>query len=118
MITSRVLAILRDPRRLPIRLQLTVLTGLLLAAIAGFMFVFFPARLEQQALSATRDRTESMAKVAAYSAAPALYFADTATVIEALEALRTNALMRYAVVFDPNGQRVTGIFQSPADSLQ
>ena len=97
---SRFLATLRDPRRLAIRVQLTVLTGLLIAGIAGFMFVFFPARIEQQALAATRDRTESMAHVAAFSAAPALYFADTAAVTEALAALKANSLMRYAIAFD------------------
>jgi uncharacterized membrane protein affecting hemolysin expression len=118
MTTSRFLASLRDPRRLTIRVQLTVLTGLLIAAITGLMFVFFPARIEQQALVATRDRTESMAHVAAYSAAPGLYFADTAAVTEALAALRTNSLMRYAIVFDANGKRVAGIYHAPADSLE
>src|SRR5580765_2669665 len=103
---ARILSALRDPRRLPIRLQLTLLTGLLIAGIAGFIFVYFPARLEKQALTATEDRTASMARVAAYSVAPALYFADTAAVTEALGALRTNSLMRYAIVFDANGHRV------------
>ena len=116
--TSRFLDTLRDPRRLAIRVQLTVLTGLLLAGIAGFGSVFFPARMAQQALAATRDRTESMAHVAAYSAAPALYFADKAAVTEALAALRTNSLMRYAVAFDASGNRIAGIYHSPADSLE
>ena len=118
MTTSRFLASLRDPRRLSIRVQLTVLTGLLLAGIAGFMFVFFPARIAQQALGATRNRTESMARVAAYSAAPGLYFKDTAAVTEALVALKANSLMRYAIAFDSRGNRVAGIYHAPADSLE
>src|SRR5580765_4814687 len=118
MTTSRFLASLRDPRRLTIRVQLTVLTGLLIACITGLMFVFFPARIAQQALTTTRDRTESMARVAAYSAAPALYFHDTAAVTEALAALRANSLMRYAIVFDASGHRVAGIYRSPADSIE
>jgi signal transduction histidine kinase/CheY-like chemotaxis protein len=105
-------------RRFAIRVQLTVLTGLLLAAIAAFMFVFFPARIAQQALVSTRDRTQSMASVAAYSAAPALYFGDTAAVTEALSALKANSLMRYAVAFDAHGHRVAGIYRSAADSLE
>ena len=44
-----------------------------------------------------------MAHVAAFSAAPALYFADAAAVTEALAALKANSLMRYAIVFDANG---------------
>jgi len=118
MTTSRFLASLRDPRRLTIRVQLTVLTGLLIAGITGLMFVFFPARIAQQALITTRDRTESMARVAAYSAAPALYFKDTAAVTEALVALRANSLMRYAIAFDASGHRFAGIYRSPADSLE
>jgi signal transduction histidine kinase/DNA-binding response OmpR family regulator len=118
MTTAQFLAVLRDPRRLAIRVQLTVLTGLLLAGIAGFMFVFFPARIARQALASTRDRTESMAHVAAYSAAPALYFNDTAAVTEALAALRTNSLMRYAIVFDARDNRVAGIYHAPADSVE
>ena len=51
--TSEFLATLRDPRRLAIRVQLTLLTGLLIAVIAGFMFVFFPARIAQQALASS-----------------------------------------------------------------
>ena len=105
-------------RRFAIRVQLTVLTGGLLAGIAAFMFVFFPARIAQQALETTRDRTESMARVAAYSAAPALYFGDTAAVTEALAALRANSLMRYAIAFDARGNLVAGIYHSPADSLE
>src|SRR5688572_8396632 len=118
MTSERILAALRDPRRLAIRVQLTVLVGLLIAGIAGFMFIFFPARIEQQALVATRDRTESMAHVVAYSAAPALYFADTAAVTEALAALKLNSLMRYAIAFDARGIRVAAMYQSPADSLE
>jgi two-component system sensor histidine kinase/response regulator len=106
------------PRRLPIRAQLTLLTGLLIAVIAGFMFVYFPARLEQQAMSSTRDRTESMAKVAAFSVAPGLYFVDTAAVTEALQALRTNPLLRYATVYDTAGHEIAGVFKGPEDSLR
>ncbi|MEA2723710.1 MAG: hypothetical protein QOH59_1481 [Gemmatimonadales bacterium] len=104
------------PRRLPIRAQLTLLTGLLIALIAGFMFVFFPARLERQALYSTRDRTESMAKVAAFSVAPGLYFSDTAAVTEALQALRANPLLRYATVFDARGHEIAGIYMEQVDA--
>ncbi|HMH55728.1 MAG TPA: hypothetical protein VK535_05650, partial [Gemmatimonadales bacterium] len=89
MTAARVLATLRDPRRLPLRVQLTLLTGLLIGAIAGFMFVFFPARLERQALGATRDRGQAMARMAAFSVAPGLYFADNVAVTEGLGPLTT-----------------------------
>jgi signal transduction histidine kinase/DNA-binding response OmpR family regulator len=118
MTTSRVLAALRDPRRLPIRIQLTLLTGLLIAAIAGFMFVFFPARLERQALGATHDRAEAMARMAAFSVAPGLYFADTVAVTEALRALTTNPTLRYATVFNASGHEIAGIYKIKEDSLR
>jgi hypothetical protein len=59
MTTSRFLASLRDPRRLAIRVQLTVLTGLLLAGLAGFMFVFFLSGIKKEALVSIRGGTES-----------------------------------------------------------
>src|SRR6185503_13548030 len=118
MTARRFLATLRDPRRFAIRVQLTLLIGLLIAGIAAFMFIFFPARIKQQALVATRDRTEAMTHVVAYSAAPALYFADTAAVTEALAALKVNPLLRYAVAFDARGIRVAALYHSKADSLE
>jgi signal transduction histidine kinase/CheY-like chemotaxis protein/HPt (histidine-containing phosphotransfer) domain-containing protein len=118
MTAARVLAALRDPRRLPIRVQLTLLTGLLLGVIAGFMFVFFPARLERQALGSTRDLAQSAARMTAFSVAPGLYFADTAAVAEGLRALTTNPILRYATVYDPSGHEIAGIYKVKEDSLR
>ena len=69
-------------------------------------------------MGATRDRGESMAKVASYSVAPGLYFADTAAVREALQALRTNPLLRYATGFDAGGHEIAGIYKAQEDSLR
>ena len=118
MTASRVLATMRDPRRLPIRLQLTLLTGLLIGAIAGFMFVFFPSRLERQALGATSGRAEAMARMAAFSVAPGLYFADNVAVTEGLGPLTTHPLLRYATVFDAGGHEIAGIYKAKEDSLR
>ena len=118
MTRLRSLAALPDPRRLPIRIQLTLLTGLLIAAIAGFMFVFFPARLERQALGSTRDRAQSTARMAAFSVAPGLYFGDTLAVAEGLQALTTNPILRYAIVFDARGHKIAGIYKIKEDSLR
>jgi signal transduction histidine kinase/CheY-like chemotaxis protein/HPt (histidine-containing phosphotransfer) domain-containing protein len=115
---SRVLATLRDPRRLSLRVQLTLLTGLLIGAIAGFMFFFFPARLERQALGATRDRGQAMARMAAFSVAPGLYFADNVAVTEGLGPLTTHPLLRYATVFDASGREIAGIYKVKEDSLR
>jgi signal transduction histidine kinase/DNA-binding response OmpR family regulator len=115
---ARVLATLRDPRRLPLRVQLTLLTGLLIGAIAGFMVEFFPARLERQALGATRDRGQAMARMAAFSVAPGLYFADNVAVTEGLGPLTTHPLLRYATVFDASGHKIAGIYKVKADSLR
>ncbi|MEO8200097.1 MAG: response regulator [Gemmatimonadota bacterium] len=116
MKTSWARRALRLPRRLPIRIQITVLTGLLIAAIAGFMYAFFPARLEKQAFNATRDRTNSMAKVEAYTVAPALYFSDATAVNDGLRALKANILLRYVTVTDIKGLDIAEIYTTNADA--
>jgi signal transduction histidine kinase/DNA-binding response OmpR family regulator/HPt (histidine-containing phosphotransfer) domain-containing protein len=108
----------RRPRRWSIRLELTVLTGGLIAAIAVFMYVYFPARLERQAMADIRDKAQSVSTLASFSLAPAMYFGDTAGMEDAVSGLRQNADFQYVVVVNTEGRRVHTMFASPADSAR
>jgi signal transduction histidine kinase/ActR/RegA family two-component response regulator len=67
-----------------IREKLLVGCSLLIAAIAGFVYVFLPARLERQAMSGVVGRAEAIRDMTAYSLRAALFFEDTTAVAEVL----------------------------------
>lgn len=72
--------------RLPgIREKLLVAFSLLVTCMSVFIFVFFPARLEQQALAAVQTKAEAIADMTAYSLSAGVYFSDTKAVQEVLE---------------------------------
>jgi signal transduction histidine kinase/CheY-like chemotaxis protein len=67
-----------------IREKLLVGCSLLIAAIAAFVYVFLPAQLERQAMSAVIGRAEAIRDMTAYSLSAALFFEDTTAVAEVL----------------------------------
>jgi signal transduction histidine kinase/ActR/RegA family two-component response regulator len=67
-----------------IREKLLVGCSLLIAVIAVFVYVFLPARLERQAMSAVIGRAEAIRDMTAYSLSAALFFDDTVAVAEVL----------------------------------
>lgn len=67
-----------------IREKLLVLFSLLITSIAIFVFAFFPARLEKQAMLAMRAKALAISNMTAYSASAGLYFADSASVGDVL----------------------------------
>jgi PAS domain S-box-containing protein len=73
-------------RRFPrgIRDKLVLAFSTLVAAIALFVFFFFPARLERQTLRATASKAEAIRQMTAYSVAAGLLFGDRTAVSEVL----------------------------------
>ena len=86
-----------------VRHKLVVLTGLLVAAIALFMYLFFPARLEQQAIETMGARAASVAEMSAYTLGPALDFDQVDEVEEALQAALQFEDVLYAYVQTADG---------------
>jgi signal transduction histidine kinase/CheY-like chemotaxis protein len=91
---------------LRLQTKLVSVFALLLGVIAAFIFVFFPARLEQQAIRAIGDKATSVASMTAFSVSSALVFGDRAGIDEALEGAFENHDVVYVVVADSLGREV------------
>src|SRR4051812_12723307 len=96
-----------------IRFKLVVAFSLLVAAIAGFVFVTLPIYLERQAMSAEVAKAETIRDMTAYSLSAALVFGDTAAVEEVLAgAARANGVAMLRVL--SSGDSVVASWRSPA----
>ncbi|MEO7998837.1 MAG: response regulator [Gemmatimonadaceae bacterium] len=67
-----------------IRQKLLISFSLLITCIAVFVYVFFPARLEKQAMDAVTGKALSISRITAYSLNAGLYFGDSASMQEVL----------------------------------
>ena len=105
--------------RLPlrgIREKLLVSFSLLLASIALFVIVFFPARLERQAMRASVAKAEAIRDMAAYSVTAGLLFGDTVAIREVLQGVARNPDIQALIVRDTAGHIVAARPSTPAGS--
>ncbi|MDP1890364.1 MAG: ATP-binding protein [Gemmatimonadaceae bacterium] len=93
----------RYPRGIQDKLVLAFST--LVAAIAIFVFVFFPERLERQTLRATAAKADAISQMTAYSVATGLLFGDRAAVSEVLVGAAVEDVA-FLIVWDDTGQLV------------
>jgi signal transduction histidine kinase/ActR/RegA family two-component response regulator len=100
---------------LSIRTKLMMGITVLIGAIAFFIFNFFPARLERQALKAIADKSHSIAEMTSFSTSAALYFEDMEALEEALQGALRNDDLAYVVVMDGSGRIVAGHNQAQAE---
>ncbi|MCC7264362.1 MAG: response regulator [Candidatus Latescibacteria bacterium] len=91
-----------------IKTKLAVLVISLLGAISLFIYFYFPARQEHQALRALAAKAESIAGMSAFTVGPALFFRDPLTIDEALASARQNEELVYVEVCDSTQQVVAG----------
>ncbi|MCB0262616.1 MAG: response regulator [Calditrichaeota bacterium] len=73
-----------------INFKLTALFTALIASISIFIYLFFPAKLEKQALSAIVDKSQSIAKLTAFTIGPGVYFEDMDAVNDGLAGISQN----------------------------
>lgn len=92
--------------RFGIRTKLAVVTSLPIGAIAIFIFLFLPARLERQAFDALVAKGQSIAVMTAFNIAPALFLEDQQTMEKGLEVARQNPDLAYVAVFDASNQLI------------
>ena len=105
-------------RNLTIRSRLVLVTGLLIGAIATFIFYYFPSRLEDQALASSTTKARTIAEMTAYNVAPGLFLGDSLTVEEGSAIARQNEDVAFLVVRHANGTLVSAFNQHLApDSL-
>ncbi|MDB4917442.1 MAG: putative Hybrid sensor histidine kinase [Gemmatimonadetes bacterium] len=105
----------RNPIR-SIRAKLMVAFAALVAAIAVFVFVFFPARLERQALAATVAKANVIRDMTAYSLGAGLLFNDEAAVSEVVAGVAAVRDVAFLIVWNDSGRVVAqrGSIMPPA----
>jgi hypothetical protein len=89
-----------------IRDKLVLAFAGLLMAIAVFVFLFFPARLERQAFKATVTRAAAIADMAAYSIAAGLMFEDSIAVADVVEGASRSPDVAFMAVWQADGRLV------------
>ena len=93
--------------------RLAIMVSLLAGSIAAFIFVYFPARLEQQALDAVGAKAHSIGAMTAFSISPALVFGDSEAVQEGFQGALRNRDLAYLVAVDRGGRIVDAVNQTP-----
>jgi signal transduction histidine kinase len=88
--------VIAAPRTL--RARMVVLFGALIVAIAGFMAVFLPGRIEDQLRAAAEARAVTIARIVADAVEPAVEFDDPDHARSTLMSLDTLGDARFAVV--------------------
>ena len=75
-----------------------------LAMVSIGAFLYFPAALKRQAIEGVAQKAATVADMAAFSIAPALWSRDRVALAEALTGLRRNPDLVYFVLRDGSGQ--------------
>jgi len=89
-----------------IREKLLLSVSILVAAIAIFVYAFFPARLERQAMSGIAAKAATIRDMTAYALGAGLYFGDTTAVGEVLRGLALGREVSAVTVRNAAGQVV------------
>ncbi|HEX7676972.1 MAG TPA: HAMP domain-containing protein [Thermoanaerobaculia bacterium] len=89
---------MRKLGNLRLRTKLTLLMTIVIAFIALFIYVLLPMHLEEQATNAAHDKAWSIARMAAFSVAPAVLFDDRIAATEALAGVRALPDVDYVIV--------------------
>lgn len=87
-----------------IRTKLTTLITFLIGGISLFIFIYFPSRLEEQAINAIAAKAQSITEMTAFSVSSALFFEDIESIEEALEGTKRNKDLIYIVILDDSGR--------------
>ena len=89
--------------RLAVGTKLALVMTLILAIVSFWIYIYFPEKLQRQAVDALAQRATAIADVTAFSVAPALQHHDRVATASALTALRRNHDLIFFVVRDADG---------------
>jgi signal transduction histidine kinase/CheY-like chemotaxis protein len=89
--------------RMRIRTRLMLLVSLLLVAIASFIYSFFPAQIERQALRMLESKARAIGSISAFSVGPGLLFDDPKAMGDALAGAERNPDLLFILVMDARG---------------
>ena len=98
-----------------IRTKLVILFSLLIGSISIFVYFYFPARQEKQAILALGDKAKSIAEMAVFSVSPALLFNDREDAEKALEGIKKVKNFAYLVVLDVSGNVFSAVNEDKAN---
>ncbi len=104
--------------RLSIRLKLVVVITFLLWVISIFIFFFFPAQFENQALEAIASKAHSISNMTAFGVAPAIMFDDRRAIDEVFQSAQQNEDLLYIVIVNDSGKVIYGFNQDKADQVK
>jgi PAS domain S-box-containing protein len=90
--------------RLSIRIKLVVLVTFLLWIISVFIFFFFPAQFESQALKSIETNARTISNMASYGLAPVLIAADTSAIEEVFQTALKSEDLLYMMIVDDSGR--------------
>jgi signal transduction histidine kinase/CheY-like chemotaxis protein len=93
--------------------RLALRVSLLAGGIAAFIFLYFPGRLEDQALEAAGAKARSIGAMTAFSISPGLVFGDRQAIQEGLHGALQNGDLAYLVVVDRAGRLLDVVNQTP-----
>jgi sensor histidine kinase regulating citrate/malate metabolism len=93
--------------------RLALMVSLLAGGIAAFIFLYFPGRLEDQALEAAGAKARSIGAMTAFSISPGLVFGDGQAIHEGLQGALQNRDLAYLVVVDQAGRVLDVVNQTP-----
>jgi signal transduction histidine kinase/HAMP domain-containing protein len=99
-----------------IKTKLIVSFSLLVSGIVGFMYVFFPYKLEQQALLLLESRAKGIAEIAAAAIQPELIKKDQRYVETIYNSLQKNADLMYIVIHDARDEIVSSLNYNLAEA--
>ncbi|HJT17813.1 MAG TPA: EAL domain-containing protein [Thermoanaerobaculia bacterium] len=102
--------------RMEVGTKLALVTTLILALFSLWIYIYFPEKLQRQAVDALAQRATSIADVTAQSLAPALESRDPVAIASALTVLRRNRDLTYFVVKDADGNTAASFNEMVAAS--
>ncbi len=82
-----------------LKIKLTIIISILVAAISLFVFFYFPHKFELERLESLKEKADAVAKIAAYGVSSGLYIEDKETSNEEIETLIQNEAIRYVVIW-------------------
>ena len=99
----------RSGIRLSVRWKIVILLAAVVAAITGLDALLVPARAAEAEREALRQRAHAAAAMLADAVRPALEFEQTDAAREGLRAALADPLVRWAAVYDRDGERMTSV---------
>ncbi|PYQ61349.1 MAG: hypothetical protein DMF58_05215 [Acidobacteria bacterium] len=102
--------------RLAVGTKLALVMTFILALVSLWIYLYFPPRLQREAVKALTQRASAIADLTAFSIAPALQTRDRVATAAALTALRRNPDLTFFMVQDVRGQIFASFNEMVAES--